>query len=276
MFPRSLIVLISVVVIATADSSSSSSSSTGPAFVSSSSSSSTGPAPTNGASSSSSTGAAPTPGGKINQFLMAGFSKNGTEGLVIDKGVMTPLAKTFVDKEFYTVVYFWLLPGAPANQTFTATIKAPPKIEAKWGTKNLPVHMGNESLAELFIRYTMCDMKVGALETTITLPGYDDIKLTWEKECTDNPFVPPKGGEGSNAFEDFVLVVFVLTLVFCVAGCGYNYISRGRSGVEVIPCWSYMEKCVCCKNTRRYSPRMDYDTPIGDDDSYGASYQADL
>jgi len=40
--------------------------------------------------------------------------------------------------------------------------------------------------------------------------------------------------------------VFLVTTIFCVLGCGYNYVIRGLKGMEMIPCISYFRRC-CAK-----------------------------
>lgn len=261
MSPSPLLLLFSIALVLAQDSSSSS---TGMAE---SSSSSTAPAPAP---------APAPPAGNVNTYLMASFEKpslstNAT--LLIDKGVAVQHSKKFEDVEYYTIIYFWLLADAPKNtQNFTANFTSAVKIRSI--QKYAPIHPVDAQLTELQIRYINCDEDDSGtypVEATITPLGYDDIKLDWLKECLpeNKPYVDSGGMSGA---EKFFLVVFILITVFCVAGCGYNYISRGRSGWEVIPFHDYL----CCKNQRRYSPRMDYDQPIGDDDSYGASYSADL
>lgn len=262
-----LVVFVLFVAVAYA-SPTPSESSTGPAE---SSSSSTGPAP------------GPAPPSGVIQTLMAGFKKDENSGagdLLIDHGVATPNQRYFTDTEYYTVIYFWLLPTETNTYNISTNISSPTMTDLKWVMKNEPIKVGSApGMCELQIRYTGCPSDPGKsnrfpIFATVNIPGANPIQLNWQKECTtDKPVYHPAGWSG---FETFCFVVFILTLVFCVAGCGYNYLSRGRSGTEIIPCWNVIQRYFCCKGERRYSPRMDYDTPIGDDDNYGASYQADL
>jgi len=212
---------------------------------------------------------------------MASFEKPSTSTnatLLIDQGVAVQHSRKFDDFEYYTIIYFWLLDGAPQKtQNFTANLTSVVLIRSV--EKNAPIHPVDAQLTELQIRYLDCELEetgtypVGA---TITPLGYDAIELDWMKVCLPgtDPFVD--GGDGMSGVAKFFLVVFILITIFCVAGCGYNYVSRGRSGWEVIPFHNFFVTYLCCKIQRRYSPRMDYDQPIGDDDSYGASYSADL
>jgi len=210
---------------------------------------------------------------------MAGWKKGDTvDQLLIRNGEQVAASRTFEDKEYYTVIYFWLNTAAqPMN--FTANITST-LTGIKQVTKNLPVQeLSNTSeYAVLQLRYTGCPKeKIDdpfVIKCQLNFPPFDPINLEWLKICNYDP-VKPDVDKGSSGFEDFCLVVFILSTIFCVGGCGYNYMSRGRSGMEIVPLYSTVSKW-CCKGERRYSPRMDYDTPIGDDDSYGASYQADL
>eukprot|EP00164_Ancoracysta_twista_P013189 GFYU01020969.1.p2 GENE.GFYU01020969.1~~GFYU01020969.1.p2 ORF type:complete len:104 (+),score=27.15 GFYU01020969.1:385-696(+) len=40
---------------------------------------------------------------------------------------------------------------------------------------------------------------------------------------------------GWSPFGIFVFVVFIITLISCIIGCGYNFKVKGRTGVEIIP-----------------------------------------
>merc|ERR1719272_896380 len=119
MNPSPLLLLFSIALVLAQDSSSSStgmaeSSSTGMAE---SSSSSTAPAPAP---------APAPPAGNVNTYLMASFEKPSTSTnatLLIDQGVAVQHSRKFDDFEYYTIIYFWLLDGAPQKtQNFTANL----------------------------------------------------------------------------------------------------------------------------------------------------------
>lgn len=99
------------------------------------------------------------------------------------------------------------------------------------------------------------------------------------KSCFFTPVNPviPIFNPGMGATSVFFLVVFILTMIGCVVGCGINYIQQGKTGIEIIPgavtCFSCVGKLV---REPRYTPQMDYDTAIGDSDRFGASYQTNL
>lgn len=115
------------------------------------------------------------------------------------------------------------------------------------------------------------------MNLTIEFEGYSPpVSVRWTKECLGNS--PPQPDDGWNGAQIFFFTVFILTCVFCVAGCGYNYVQREKQGLDMVPGIDMMRKC---KNVlfpeRRYTPQMDYNSaPGGSDNEYGATYQTNL
>lgn len=101
---------------------------------------------------------------------------------------------------------------------------------------------------------------------------YHNVTTVIEKWCF--PHNPPD--EPSNGWTDtgvFFLCVFLVTLVLCFIGCGYNYVQLNKTGWEIVPC---IHLCGRFSNAR-YQPQMmsttDYDSH---DNAYGATVQTNL
>jgi hypothetical protein len=229
---------------------------------------------------------APTPGIlDHNPFVMASFKhpEDATDqDILIKGGIATPGQAMWVETDWSNTIFFWLLPTATMDtQPFSVDVASKDFRNFRKIDKYFPMDKQTEkNVSMVQIQYIGCkdvaENKTFHMTADVKLTGFPDVNLAWGFQCSNHnkPSLIPD--DGWSPFGTFCFVVFILTLVFCVAGCGYNYISRGRSGTDIIPCWNYIERYLCCKHEKRYSPQMDYDQPIGDDDSYGASYQADL
>jgi hypothetical protein len=119
----------------------------------------------------------------------------------------------------------------------------------------------------------------GFVNVTIGLPGYADVTFELEKRCfphiTPTPEKEPGGWSPASIF---FFTVFVLTMVFCIVGCGINYVQRGKTGLEIVPGATTFAECMGkVFRQPRYTPQMDYDAPVGGPtERFGTSYQTDL
>jgi len=115
----------------------------------------------------------------------------------------------------------------------------------------------------------------GIVNVTLELPGYANVTFELEKRCFPNLTPTPEKEKGWSPASVFFFTVFVLTMVFCIVGCGVNYVQKGKTGLEIIP---GATTCVECLGKvfrqPRYTPQMDYDAPVGG--APGTSYQTDL
>lgn len=148
--------------------------------------------------------------------------------------------------------------------------------------------------ADLVVDYTCPnkDYSNYTIVLTITFPGSESktVNATWVKHCfprhspTPAPAAKVEGGWSTTGIVFFT--GFMLTLVFCVLGCGYNYVQQGRSGTDIIPCIGVFRACkdkVSGGGGTDYSPQMDYTSADGErasgdggDGAYGSVYQSDL
>lgn len=115
----------------------------------------------------------------------------------------------------------------------------------------------------------------GRLNITLEFEAHADITFSMQKLCI--PYVPEDTWSPGAIF---FFTCFILTLVFCILGCGFNYVQKGKTGLEIIP---GATTCVGCVgklvSQPRYTPQMDYDQPVDNGAQggrYGASYQTDL
>jgi len=105
---------------------------------------------------------------------------------------------------------------------------------------------------------------------------YDDIVVKWTKYCWPNN--QPGGSDGNsgmNGAEVFFLVVFILTLVGCTVGCGFNYIVKSRQGFDVVPFSGYFRLCyakVAGGNSNAYQGAQSGNAHT----EYDGAYQSDL
>jgi hypothetical protein len=211
--------------------------------------------------------------------------KNGNATKVLDH-----------ETELYSIFYAWL----DANHSITNcstihnwTVKEvafPPGglIHAVWKQEGdgraLPLNSSNVTSEALTIDWKcMNENKVydGIVNITIGLWGYADVTFSLDKKCLPPIGPPTPAPSGWGAGSIFFFTVFILTMVFCIVGCGINYVQQGKTGLEIIPGAS---TCVGCLGKLfrqpRYTPQMDYDAPVGGqghgNERFGASYQTDL
>lgn len=224
----------------------------------------------------------PTPGAVVvNTNVEGGFKKEGAdtdpERIIVDGAAKTG-SQYEVQTSYYSVLYLWLKQGSPeTTQEFDVSVDTiDTEISTTMYIKNPPIRSITDSTrAEIGIGYKCPAVPTKRYKITaeISIKGWKNITVTWQKDCSvPAPVFNPPGMSG---FEQFCLVVFIITLVLCVGGCGYNYISRGKSGKEIIPGYHLIERYICCQKERAYNAGMSYDEQIGDD-SYSTPYQTDL
>lgn len=227
---------------------------------------------------------APTvaPGPAVNPFVDGSFKKGDVDdaATIIKDGVAVG-GQYLTRTEYYDVLFLWLNAKATMQtQDFNAVISADSGLTVKAIAKNAPMHVfpGNNTFAEVQIRYTcpadLSTKKRFRITLDLGIIGYNPVQAIWQKDCSANagPTFNPPGMSGT---EQFFLAIFIIGCVLCVGGCGYNYISRGKSGVEIIPFYHLLERYICCRKERPYNAGMSYDETIGDD-AYSAQYQTDL
>jgi len=239
-----------------------------------------------GTPSAAPTTAAPTvaPGPAVNTFVEGSFKKGDVDDAqTIIKDGVAKSGQYLTRTDFYDVVYLWLNSQATMQtQDFNAVVSADPGLTVKAVTKNAPMHVfpfpKNTTYAEVQIRYT-CPADVSAkkrfgITLDLAVIGYTSVQAKWQHDCSA-PAGPTFNPPGMSGTEQFFLAIFIIGCVLCVGGCGYNYISRGKSGVEIIPFYHLLERYICCRKERPYNAGMSYDETIGDD-AYSAQYQTDL
>jgi len=87
-------------------------------------------------------------------------------------------------------------------------------------------------------------------------------------------------GGGWSTAGIFFFSVFIIIVVFCVAGCGYNFIKNEKTGFDVVPGASYYRACYeKVFPVKHYTPQLDTHSDIKDSSakSYGSTtYQDNL
>jgi hypothetical protein len=198
-----------------------------------------------------------------------------------------------VDRELdlTTTLYAWLevVPGfSYCNTTIhnwsVKEIKFPSGVKAdikqEGDGRALLLNNSNVTSESLTMNWHCTNPKgyYGIVNVTIELPGYADVTFELAKRCLAHIVPTPDPDGGWPAASVFFFIVFILTMVFCIVGCGINYVQKGKTGIEIIP---GATTCVECMGKvfrqPRYTPQMDYDAPVGGPtERFGASYQTDL
>lgn len=211
------------------------------------------------------------------------------KGQLIQHGVATQAFALYIanEEKFSEIFYLWLDDESTReSQDFDIV-----SLSVVKGLKNIKPYYklpegktfyqrSTKKEAQIDIVYN-CSGKAKPSFHTLNLtlvfpPSTKPVSVSWEKICDGGP--DAHHGDGWSGAMIFFFTVFILTLVFCVAGCGYNYVQREKQGVEMIPGIDAMRKAkTMLFPERRYTPQMNYDTaPGGDDNEYGATYQTNL
>lgn len=164
-----------------------------------------------------------------------------------------------------------------------------------WEGEGAKFDIIHDTAANVFVAYECRDNTKRSRNFTMSLelsfpslppPNNGDVTITWTKHCWpgnqpgEKPDGPPDSWTGTQIF---FFVVFLLTLVGCLLGCGYNYVLRSRTGIEIIPCIDTFRMC-CSKcsggggSNSGYQPEMgggNYQEADGNN-QYGAVYNTDL
>lgn len=102
--------------------------------------------------------------------------------------------------------------------------------------------------------------------------GVEDATFSFVKECS---YLPSPEGGGWSPFGVFCFTVFIIILVFCVAGCGVNRFHFHKQGADIIPGMPLYRKCLGRGEQRVYTPQADFAESSTVDGAYG-SYQTQL
>ena len=203
------------------------------------------------------------------------------------------------ETELYSVFYAWLdvshnISNCSGIHNWSVkAIEYPLLINGKdkqeGDGRAVPLNATNGTIEALIIDWMCAEQSTeftGVVNITIELPGYSDVTFSLEKIClpplpprSPTPAPPADGEWGPGSI--FFFTVFILTMVFCIVGCGINYVQQGKTGLEIIPgastCVGFLGKLF---RQPRYTPQMDYDAPVGgqgtSNERFGASYQTDL
>jgi len=112
---------------------------------------------------------------------------------------------------------------------------------------------------------------VTSVRVSIDINFERNLEFNVTKTCPERngPSSPP----GWSTAGIFFFVVFLIIVVFCVAGCGYNFVKNEKTGCDVVPGASYYRSCYeKVFPPKRYTPQMDnYDTTTSASSS-GKSY----
>jgi len=111
--------------------------------------------------------------------------------------------------------------------------------------------------------------------------GTQGTVVSFVKKC--NSHVEPNGPSDSGSssawspFGIFAFTVFILILVWCLVGCGYNYVAKDQRGADAIPGINlYRSIYHKCFPSPKYTPQTDYNYSERDTPDYGGtSYQSE-
>jgi len=208
---------------------------------------------------------------------------------VIKKGKEIEEAR--LEYDLKTTIFAWLeqaLPetncsAAPHNWTLVG-YQIPAGLEAsvvQQGKHQAELLNASNTTNELLSIEWICRNPLGLMglvNVTIALPGSPNVTFTLEKRCFPHISPTPEKPTGWSPASVFFFTVFILTTVFCIVGCGVNYVQKGKTGIEIIPGATTCVDCMSRVLRRpRYTPQMDYDAPVGGPtERFGGSYQTDL
>jgi len=149
------------------------------------------------------------------------------------------------------------------------------KVEGDVGKKSNMTHQGGILTLDFICPLSAKTERDFNVSVTLKAKGgkeYQPLYFQIAKLCMPN-VVP--AAPGMSGFGKFVLVISLLALLGCTLGCGVNYVSRGKTGMEIVPFGSSISHCLGrFVREPRYTPQMDYESPAGEE--YGATYQTDL
>jgi len=235
----------------------------------------------------------------IEPITVPNLCLNMTTGSVQLVTLGVPTTTDFITNETYTPLVLKLDPTCTVTRQFVGVLSIAniPNntddgfiIESRFVPVPAPgksAEITNKKGADLVVSYVCPKVPTNyTVLLTIYFPDTDDdpITATWEKHCFPAPpAAPTKADEGWSTAGILFFTVFMITLVFCVLGCGYNYVQQGRAGADIIPCISVFRACKAkAQGDRGYSPQMDYTSADkvrasdGGDGAYGSVYHTDL
>lgn len=236
---------------------------------------------------------APTPSGAVSVDTCFNLGTNYGRGLLIRNGLYIERQVLLPEIKFYAEFAVWLNEDCPdVVHEFTVVEIVSPGLTSKWITRGVGANKLSATgviRGQVVLEWTCpaapseVDYPVEVTLSTAKPAGtgagtFGEVTFKVMKKCFP-PVAPEDGGGGGwSPFGTFVFVVFILTLVGCVAGCAFNKVKRDKTGWEVVPGAGLVSMALGkCLKEPRYTPQMDYDTPVGEDnDHYGATYQADL
>jgi len=136
----------------------------------------------------------------------------------------------------------------------------------------------NQTITLTFV----CNTKVpDNLTAIVILDIFFEYPFSWNitKTCMPPTNDPPASGGWTTA-GIFFFSVFIIVVVFCVGGCGFNFIKNEKTGFDVVPGASYYRSCYeKVFPAKQYTPQLDTHSDIKDSSakSYGSTnYQSDL
>lgn len=131
--------------------------------------------------------------------------------------------------------------------------------------------------------------QTSAMNTPVTISvrygwgsfGSNTLQVKMTKSCGDGS--GGGGGGGWSAAGIFFFVVFLLGLVLCLGGCGWNYQHDEKRGWEIVPLYVTATRCVdrCRGTDQSWTPQMESShatgrTGYGGFEDSGANYQSNL
>jgi len=125
------------------------------------------------------------------------------------------------------------------------------------------------------------DISESQLNVTINYGWGQPLTFSWVKRCDSSLEPTNNGGDSSSSgwtpFGIFAFTVFILILVWCLVGCGYNYVAKDQRGADAIPGINlYRSIYYKCFPSPKYTPQTDYNYSEREAPDYGGtSYQSE-
>jgi hypothetical protein len=171
--------------------------------------------------------------------------------------------------------YMWLNPDIPTTLNFVLLpIQSDNTVSVGVQALTEPETLNNTFPNGIKLRWNCLTSKAAttSVRVTIDIHFQDLYEFNVTKTCPDKPADGPNGGWSTTGI--FFFCVFLIIVVFCVAGCGYNFVKNEKTGFDVVPGATYYRSCYeKIFAPKRYTPQMDnYDTTTGGASSGGKSY----
>jgi len=213
---------------------------------------------------------------------------------LVHKNVPNPNG-TFIDDDAeHSAFYIWIPKSYAAVTPYQQFSIVPGSFnyDSRYMVAQMKVQKGDKARSSTnpsgtpFILVTyLCtsppEISESPLNLSISYGWQQPVTVSWIKRC-DASKTPGGGGGGESSsawspFGIFAFTVFILILVWCLVGCGYNYVAKDARGADAIPGITlYRSIYYKCFPSPKYTPQTDYNYSEKETPDYGGtSYQSE-